>query len=191
MNDMNVLRAKVVSILEEATATIAEKNEAIGKVQARIDSGAYASDYVHSELIPERDHLKFEARDMAGLAGERANNAITEWQERIRALDILNPDDIVEGDYRLLTCGLMLTVDDVLAIIDRAEAAGNRTMQQLGYRFAEAQGMTLPYGRAYRNAAQDSREAESLREPVHIYVKHWIATDKADSMLHQLFGISS
>ncbi|MBE6464433.1 MAG: hypothetical protein E7003_03835 [Eggerthellaceae bacterium] len=187
---MDELVIKVYGILKDATEEVCEKNEAAAKVQRKIDSGAYAYDYVHSELIPERDHLKFEARDKAGIARERANEAIDEWQAKVKTLDILNPDDVVEGDYRLLTCGLPLTADDVLAIIDRGKAAGNRTMQQLCYRYAETHDLELPRDRSYRSAAQEARKADSLREVINIYVKNWMAADEAASMLQKLFGVT-
>lgn len=185
---MDELEMDVYSILKDATEAVAAKTEAAAKVQSKIDSGVYDQSYLHSELIPELSRLQREARDTAGIAEEKASAAIDEWQASVRALDALNPDDITEGDYRLLTCGLPLSADDVLAILDRA--AANRTMQQLAFRYAEAHGLELPRDRVYVSAAQEARNADSLREPVHLFVKHWIATDKAASMLQQLLGVT-
>jgi len=185
---MNELVTSVYSILKDAIDDVAEKTEAVAKVQGKIDSGVYDQGYVHSELMPEMNRLKREVKDAAGIAEEKANAAIDEWQTSVRALDTLNPDDITEGDYRLLTCGLPLSADDVLAILDRA--AANRTMQQLAFRYAEVHGLELPRDRVYTSATQDARKADSLREPVHLFVRHWITTDKAASMLQQLLGIA-
>lgn len=184
---MNELMARVYNILQDATEAIAKKNEEAAKVQGKIDSGVFNREYTHSELIPEKRRLQREARNLAGIAAERANATIDEWQASVRVLDVLNPDDIVDSDYRLLTCGLPLTADDVLAILDRA--AANRTMQQLAFRYAEAHSLELPRDRVYISAVQEARKADALREPINLYTRHWIATDKAAPMLQQLLGI--
>lgn len=186
---MEELKKQIIGILEDASKTQADKQKEADKLEAVIAKGIYASDYVNSEIRPKITMLKREARDEAARAEDRANAMIDGWKEQVMARDVISPDDVVElADFKLLAAnGIILNASDLAAIIGRAKQSGNRSLWQLAVRRADADGVELPKSCLYVGAEQQAREADSLREPVHLFLRNWVSSDLAATMLGRLF----
>jgi len=98
--------------------------------------------------------------------------------------DAMQGGQLDEADMKLLNSGLPLTKKDLLVMLERHQATGNRTMQMAVTRWAREHDVNL--GVFVGHEAEISA-VKQLPSVVDLWVNHWSDTPDARSMIDKMF----
>ena len=129
--------ADITRQIRSGITNISDLTKEKNTLDRMIKSGDYAGQKLHDlneKLSNVRIKLSQERKDQQ----RKVKAMCDEFAEELRKEDDLNPADIVDGDLRLLTCGIALTNRDLEAMIARNKT--NATMSQLILRYCRENG---------------------------------------------------
>ena len=172
--------------LKERTAGIQEKVAEYNKLAEMEKSGKYSGQYLNKSLLPQMRELKTAIERDKEAALNAANALVEDYQNKLRDLDNLHPEDITE-DAKLFTSGIKLKAKDINAILARNQ--GNATMEQMAIRYAEENGVDLGRNVHYIGHQAQIREAGGVSSAVHYYGR-WIDKPNAEVILNKFFQVS-
>ena len=172
--------------LKESTAEIAEKIKEYNDLDTKMKDVKYSPDYKQKKIFPKMRELKLAIERDKEAALNAANALVEDYQNKLRDLDNLHPEDITE-DAKLFTSGIKLKAKDINAILARNQ--GNATMEQMAIRYAEENGVDLGRNVHYIGHQAQIREAGGVSSAVHYYGR-WIDKPNAEAMLNKFFQVS-
>ena len=114
--------------IRDGITSIADINNEMVSLDKSIKSGDYAGEKLH-EMNRQYTALRLALSNEREKQLSLIQQSCDEHIETLRSQDDLNPDDIVDGDLKLLTSGIRLSDRDVKAMLERNSK--NRTMIQL------------------------------------------------------------
>lgn len=166
MTTNSEIYATVVGLVRHSAEKIHKTENKIAEVKRKIDSGIFASDFVRTELEPERRRLERKLLSEKDSASEMVRKKCDEYIAELRAAEELNPV-CLNDDIRLLQMGVELTERDMTALIKRNE--NNGTMLQILIRYAKAHG--IPTNVNYVGNAPTIKLVNSLAESAQTAIK--------------------
>ena len=173
--------------LKESTAEIAEKIKEFNDLDTKMKDVKYSPDYKQKKIFPKMRELKLAIERDKEAALNAANALVEDYQNKLRDLDNLHPEDITE-DAKLFTAGIKLKARDIEAILARNQ--DNATMTQIALRYAEENGVDLGRDKKYYYGHQaEIQEAEGVTSAVSYYDR-WIDKPNAGEMLNKFFGVT-
>lgn len=178
-----MIRIDVYEILKKKTLEASAVKKKIAELDADIGSGDYSTRKME-ELSEQRYDLAVKLRNIVAAARQEARQYVEKYKAELEEQDSLRGEDLTD-DARLFTAGVPLTRADLEAIL--ARNSGNRTMEQLTIRFAEANNIELPV--RYVGNRQAIEEADAFLSAVDLYCDHWIEDEKALDMLQKFFQV--
>ena len=180
---MNI-RADLINILNE-------KADAIGKLATRRDelerdikSGRFTSAAVGKELQPELMNVRVAISETKDETRRAVAQLVNRYVGELERADALNPDEVNEGDVKLLNSGVELTKRDLTVMLERNQ--GNRTMTQMILRWARAHDVDM--GLAFIGNEKLIADAKQLPGVVGLWISHWADQPNAKDMIQKMFG---
>lgn len=143
----------------------------IRELEDKLDSKKYTHEHKEKVIRPELAKVKREREALRENAKKKVGDLARAYMEKQAALDELRGDQITE-DAHLLTCGVKLTARELEKMFDRN--AGNGTMQQIIYRYAQEQGMHKDFRRVYNHRAASCLNLDhDLAYQTDVALKHY------------------
>lgn len=180
---MNI-RADLVNILNEKADAVSKLATRAAELERDIKSGRFTAAAVCKELQP----ALIDTRVAITKAKDETRRAVAQLvAQRVAELekaDALNPDELDEGDMKLLNSGLPLTERDLKIMLGRHRANGNRTMQQAVTRWARQHDINLG---VFVGNEREIAATKMLPSTVDLYIDHWIDQANAKDMIQKMF----
>ena len=178
---MEKLKKDIYNTLTESGAELNKMQKELKETVGKIESGNFSAEYIKNYLEPQRIAKKEQIRAKKAGALHDAKELVRKYQKAEKSKDALNPDDITD-DLKLLAPGIILTADDIYAMLDRNE--DNATMQQIILRYADAH--EIKTGRTYSGHKGNADAAENLIQVIDTCEK-WLTDDRCEDVLTQFF----
>lgn len=179
---MNI-RQNLVDILNERADAVGKLVAKRDELERDIKSGRFSAAAVaemRDKLLDVRASIS-QAKDETRQAVARL---VSSHVAELNRLDSLNPHELDDGDLRLLNSGLPLTKRDLTTMLERHQATGNTTMQQVVSRWAREHDVNLG---VFVGHEEEIAAAKQIPGVVGRYVDHWIDQPNAKDMVQRMF----
>lgn len=142
----------------------------IQELEDKLGAEKYNLEHKNKVIKPEIAKLKREREAIRENATKKVKELAREYMDKQAALDELRGDQITD-DARLLTCGIKLNAGELEKLFDRN--AGNGTMQQIIWRYAQEQGLK-DFRRTYHTHSSECVNLDhDLSHQVDVALKHY------------------
>ncbi len=179
-----------MNIRQNLVDTLNERAEAIGKLVTRrgelendVKSGRFTAAAVANELQPELMNVRMAIDRTKDETRQAVARLVNQYVGELDKADALNPDELNEGDVKLLNSGVDLTKRDLTVMLSRNQ--GNRTMTQLILRWARAHDVDM--GVTYIGNEKAIADAKQIPGVVDLWIDHWSDQPNARDMVQRMF----
>lgn len=176
------IESDVYNYLKTQTAEAAAIRSDLDAVQADINSGRFTQETMRDEMYPRRDSLRVRLTSLVEETDRKARSLVSEYQDKLRKADCLNPEQI-NDDVKLLNAGITLLPRDIESLLERNK--DNPTMTQIIIRFAREH--DIECGAYYFGHEREIRDSENINAAISLYTSHWMKQPNASAMLDKFF----
>ena len=179
---MNI-RQNLVDILNE-------RADAVGKLVVRrteLENAIKSGRFSAAGVAEMRDKLQ-DVRASISNAKDETRRAVAQLVNKhvadLERDDAMDGGKLDEADMKLLNSGVPLTKKDLLFMLERHQAANNRTMQMAVTRWAREHDINLG---VFVGHEQEIAAVKELPGVVGRYVDHWLDQPNAKDMVQKMF----
>lgn len=180
---MNFMQ-NVIDTLNSQADTIAKLVTRRTELENDIKSGRFTASAIGNELQPELSNVRSAIAEAKDETRRAVAQLVAQHVTELERDDAMDGGKLDEADMKLLNSGVPLTKKDLLFMLERHQATGNRTMQIAVTRWAREHEINLG---VFVGHEQEIAAVKELPGVVGRYVDHWIDTPEAKTMIDKMF----